>query len=124
MENLISDIRYGFRLLLKSPGFAIVAALSLALSIGANTTIFTMINAVFLKPLPVPEIDRVVSVSGVDENNAVLNLNLTPISWLNFEDYRHQNDVFSGLAGQMFTGLTLTGTGDPQIINGVMVSAN
>ncbi len=124
MENLISDVRYGLRLLLKSPGFAIVAALSLALSIGANTTIFTIINAVFLKPLPIPEIDRVVSVSGVDENNAVLNFNLTPISWLNFEDYRRQNDVFTGLAGAMFTGLTLTGIGDPQIINGVMVSAN
>ncbi len=124
MENFLKDIRYGFRLLLKSPGFAIVAILSLALAIGANTTIFTIINAVFLNSLPVRNVDELVFVSGVDQNNNILNLNLTPLSWPNFEDYKKQNDVFSGLSGFIGTGLTLTGFGDPQNINGQLVSAD
>ena len=124
MENILKDIRYGIRLLFKSPGFTAVAVLSLALAIGANTTIFTLINAVFLNPLPIQEIQDVVIVSGIDQNNNVLNLNLTPMSWQNFEDYKKQNDVFSNLSGFIFTGLTLTGFGDPQNIPGQLVSAN
>jgi predicted permease len=124
MEHLLQDVRYGARLLLRSPGFTSVAVLSLALAIGANTTIFTIINAVFLSPLNVSRIEELVNVFGVDQDNNVPNLNLTPVSWPNFEDYRDQNDVFSGLAGVVFTGLTLTGYGDPQNVNGQLVSAN
>src|SRR5215831_8958933 len=124
MESLLKEIKYAIRLLLRSPGFTAVAALSLALAIGANTTIFTIINAVFLNPLPVRDIQQLVVVSGVDQNNSLLNLNLTPMSWLNLEDYRKQNDVFSGLSGFIPTGLTLTGFGDPQNIPGQLVSAN
>jgi predicted permease len=124
METLLKDVRYAVRLLLQNRGFTIVALLSLALAIGVNTTIFSVIHSVFLKPLPVADIDTAVAVFGMDENNRILNLNTTPISWPNFEDYRSQNDVFSGLAGIVFTGLTLTGKGDPEVINGAMVSAN
>src|SRR5262245_44650824 len=99
MENFLKDIRYGIRLLYKSPGFTIVAAFSLALAIGANTTIFSIINAVFLNTLPVSEINELVVVSGVDQNNNVPNLNLTPLSWLNVTDYQKQNEVFSNLSG-------------------------
>src|SRR5215467_15600872 len=106
MENILKDIRYGIRLLFKSPGFSAVAVLSLALAIGANTTIFTLINAVFLNPLPVEDLPHLVNVSGLDQNNNVPNQNLTPISWLNLEDYQKQNDVFSGLSGFIFAGLT------------------
>src|SRR5262244_3031155 len=77
--------------------------------IGVNTTIFTLINAVFLNPLPVRDIRSLVMISGLDQNNKILNLNLTPLSWRNFEDYQKQNDVFSRLAGFITTGLTLTG---------------
>ena len=124
MNDILKDIRYGIRLLAKSPGFTAVAVLSLALAIGANTTMFTIINAVFLTSLPVQNIQELVSVSGLDQNNKVVNLNLTPLSWQNFEDYKKQNDVFSGLAGFIGTGLTLTGFGDPQNIPGQLVSAN
>jgi hypothetical protein len=124
MRDILKEIQYGIRLLLKSPGFTIVAVLSLALAIGANTTIFTIINAVFLTSLPVQDMSTLVSVSGVDRNNQVANLDLTPLSWQNFEDYQKQNDVFSGLAGFINTGLTLTGFGDPQNIPAQLVSAN
>jgi predicted permease len=124
MENLLKDIRYAIRLLFRSPGFTAVAVLSLALAIGANTTIFTIINAVFLHPLPVRDIEQVVVVSGLDQNNSLLNVNLTPISWLNLQDYQKQNDVFSGLSGFIPIGLTLTGFGDPQNVPAQLVSAN
>jgi len=124
VENVLKDIRYGFRLLVKSPGFALVSVLSLGLAIGANTTIFTIINAVFLNSLPVRHIDELVFVSGVDQNNNVPNLNFTPLSWPNFDDYKKQNDVFSGLSGFINTGFTLTGFGDPQNVPGQLVSAN
>jgi predicted permease len=124
MTDLLKDIRYGFRLLFKSPGFTTVAVLSLALAIGANTTIFTVINAFFLTPLPVQDIGELVNVSGLDQNNQVVNLNLTPLSWQNFEDYKKQNEVFSGLTGFVGMGLTLTGYGDPQNVPGQLVSSN
>src|SRR5262245_41778865 len=124
MRDILKEIRYATRLLTKTPGFTAVALLSLALAIGANTTIFTIVNAVFLHSLPVQDIATLVDVSGVDHNNKVTNLELTPLSWQNFEDYRKQNDVFSGLAGFINTGLTLTGLGDPQNIPGQVVSAN
>src|SRR5215510_6719843 len=126
MENLLQDIRYGVRLLLRSPGFTAVAVLSLALAIGANTTIFTIINAVFLHPLPVQDIETLVFVSGVDQNNSIPGsaANLTPMSWPNLEDYRKQNDVFSNLSGFIPIGLTLNGLGDPRNVNGQLVNAN
>ena len=71
MEKLWTDIRFGIRMLWRSPGFTLVAGLSLALAIGANTTIFTIINAIFLHPLPVQNIESLVFVSGLDQNNAI-----------------------------------------------------
>jgi len=124
MKDILKEVRYALRLLTRSPGFTAVAVLSLALAIGANTTIFTIINGVFLTSLPVHDIENLVDVSGIDQNNRVLNLDLTPLSWLNFEDYKKQNDVFSGLAGFINTGVTLTGFGDAQNIPAQVVSAN
>src|SRR4051812_38587664 len=124
MEKLWSDIRFGIRMLWRSPGFTLVAGLSLALAIGANTTIFTIINAIFLHPLPVQNIESLVFVSGLDQNNAIPGNNLTPLSWQNLEDYRKQNDVFSNLSGFIPLGLTLNGFGDPKNVPGQLVSAN
>ena len=124
MNDILKEIRYAVRLIANNPGFSAVAVLSLALAIGANTTIFTIVNAVFLTALPVQDIETLVDVSGLDQNNKVVNLDLTPISWQNFLDYKEQNDVFTGLAGFINTGLTLNGVGDPQNIPGQLVTAN
>ena len=94
LETLWQDLRYGARMLWKRPIFTLVAVLMLALGIGANTAIFTLVNAVFLQPLPVAEPARLMSVFGTDEKNLTV---IGPISWPNFKDYRDQNDVFTGM---------------------------
>src|SRR6266850_2487637 len=104
LENLWQDLRGGMRNLVKSPGFTLVAVLSLSLGIGANTAIFTIINAVFLHPLPVEEPSRLAEVFTHDTLtiNANANFQLTGTSLPNYEDYRDQNTVFSGLATVLF----------------------
>ena len=87
---MLHDLRYGLRMLAKSPAFTIVAALSLALGIGANTAIFSMVNVILLKPVPVSEPHRLVSVFMLDQRNPG---NL-PFSHLNYKDVRDQNQVF------------------------------
>src|SRR6185312_2170529 len=123
MLNLFQDLRYGARLLLKSPGFTLVAVLSLALGIGANTTIFTLINAVLLHPLPVENPAQLVSVWTSDERNGAYGFLQT--SPLNYQDYRDRNEVFSGLAAHQGIPLNISGgTGDPQQIFGEIVTGN
>jgi predicted permease len=111
-------------MLMKKPGFTVVAVLTLALGIGANTAIFTIINAVFLNPLPVADASRLVDVYTFDAKNSVGNFTLLTTSFRNYEDYRDQNDVFSGLADFAFAPLVLSGRGDPQQIPGMLVTAN
>src|ERR1700733_14840378 len=99
METWTQDFKYGLRRLLKAPAFSFVAVMSLALGIGANTAIFTVINAVFLPPLPIEEPSRVVELFTRDTKTVQTgNGNLTPSSFQNYEDYRDQNQVFTGLA--------------------------
>lgn len=124
MGALWQDIRYGTRMLFKSRAFTIVAVLSLALGIGANTTIFTLINTVLLQSLPVAEPAQLMSVFGTDENNKGNQLDFAPVSYPNYVDYRDQNDVFSGLLVFGGVGMSLSGTGEPEQINGLMVSGN
>jgi len=94
-ETFWQDLRTGARVLLKSPGFTVVAILSLALGIGANTAIFTIINAVFLHPLPLEEPSRLVEVFTHDTKtvNANVTFQLTGSSLPNYNDYRDQNTV-------------------------------
>ena len=126
MSTFLQDLRYGARLLLKSPGFTLVAALSLALGIGANTTIFTLINAVLLHPLPVQDPSQLVSVWTADERNAGNGaFGFLQTSPLNYRDYRDKNEVFSGLAAHQGIPLNLSGgTGDPQQVFGEIVTGN
>src|SRR5450432_4809601 len=94
METLFQDIRFGFRMLLKSPSVTLVAVLTLALGIGANTAIFSTLNGLFLRPLPVANADRLVVVGGqlkgVDGGNSGL-------SYLEYKDLREQTEGFSDL---------------------------
>src|SRR5579871_603470 len=126
MGSVWRDLRYGFRTLARSPGFTLVAILSLALGIGANTAIFTLTTAVFLNPLPVQDPSHVIEVFTVDHatTTTLSNLQRTPMSFLNYKDFRDQNNVFNGLAAFTFAGVTLTGHGDPKPENALLVSAN
>src|SRR6476646_1216434 len=119
MLTFFQDLRYAARMLLKSPGFTLVAILTLALGIGANTAIFSFIDGVLLKPLPYKDADRIVRVMEKPprgERNG--------ISTLNFLDWQHDNDVFDFMAAQGGGAATLTGTGDPVQLRGARVSAH
>src|SRR6266446_1866074 len=100
MEKFWQDVKHGTRVLLKSPGFSAVAILSLALGIGANTTIFTVVNAILLHPLPVKDISRLVEADTIDAKTKVGFANAAKLgmSFSNFQDYQRQNEVFAGLA--------------------------
>jgi predicted permease len=124
MQTLIQDLRYALRMLRKQPGFTLVAVLSLALGIGANTAIFTLVNAVLLKPLPVEDPARLVSVFGTDEKNRGQFQNFMQISQPNFKDYRDQNTVFAGLFAHQQIGVALTMKTEPQQIAAEIVSGN
>ena len=124
MESLTRDLKYSVRMLFKNPGFTIVAVLSLALAIGANTTIFTILNAVLLRPLPVEDISTLAEMYTIDESNDIANFNFSPTSYVNYLDYRDQNDVFEGLVAVVGTGFTMTGRGDPQNFPGQLVSGD
>ncbi len=120
MRNLIRDVRYAIRGLLRTPGFAAVTILTLALGIGANSAIFSVLNGVVLKPLPYPASDELVMLfhwyPEVDLQASV--------SVPAFQDYREMNRVFSGLAALGATAGNLTGVGEPVRVQGVSVTAD
>ena len=124
METLIQDVRYGLRMLVRNPGFTLVAVLSLALGIGANTTIFTLVNTVLLHSIPVRDPQRLVSVFMTDEKNKNNQFNLFQVSHLNYNDYRDQNTVFEETAAYVGSAINLSGGGEPEQIGGDLVSGN
>src|SRR5262249_537072 len=111
MNTLFQDLRYGARMLLKRPGFTLVAIVTLALGIGANTAIFSLINAVLIRPLPFREPDRLVWIWGNIRNGG----NRASVSPLDYLDYRAQNTTFEHFAATTTvpTFTNLTGSGEP-----------
>ena len=122
MQSLVSDLRYAFRILLNSPSFTVIAVLTLALGIGANTAIFSVINAVLLKPLPFPDPDRLVLVW---ENNIHEPNRTNIVSAPNFLDWQKQNHVFESIAifDSAGKGYNLSEGKEPERVSGVRVSA-
>src|SRR5579863_10705322 len=96
MSDLWQDLRYGFRLLAKYPRVSVWAVLSLALGVGANTAIFSLVDGLLLRPLPVAGPSRLVAVYGTDEKGST-NLSFFPFSYPNFLDLRDGNRAFSGM---------------------------
>jgi hypothetical protein len=124
MESLWQDLRLAGRMLLKRPGFALAAILSLVLGIGANTTIFTLVNAVFLRPLPMRDPGRLVSIYGTDEAAGHAS-GFFRFSYLNYLDYRQASHTFSGILAYQGFAIGLTGGGGrPERILGRAVSGN
>ncbi len=126
MRTLLQDLRYGVRMLMKNPAFTLVAVLTLALGIGVNTAIFTIVNAVLLNPLPVNDFSRLVQLDTIDQKTTVAigNANRLGVSYPNFEDYERQQDVFTGMAAFQGIGLTLGGGDKPRQFQGSLVTAN
>jgi predicted permease len=118
MNGLGQDLRYAVRQLRKNPGFTVVAALTLALGIGANTAIFSVVNAVLLNPLPFPNASRIVSLF-----EATPNFPRGSISYPNFLDWQRENHSFEAMAAYHWTDGAITGVGEPEEVQARRVSA-
>src|SRR5687768_8611639 len=118
-DEMLQDLRYGVRMLLKSPGFTLIAILTLALGIGANTAMFSVVNAVLLQPLPFHEPERLVRVWRSSVGN-----DRSQVSFPDFADFRAQQSVFERMAAWRGSDYTLTGVGDPVNLRGVVVSSD
>src|SRR5919106_1557360 len=119
-ETFMSELRYAIRQLLKSSGFTLVAILGLALGIGANVALFSVVNSVFLRPLPYSEPDRLVRLSSTSEAQ---NLTRVGFSYPRFLEVQQRQQVFSDLALAAFNAFTWTGRGDPEQVIGLHASA-
>src|SRR2546429_6040554 len=119
MGTLFKDIRYSVRSLLKRPGFTAIAVITLALGIGANTAIFSVVNTLLLRPLPFKEPTRLVQVWEADFKRGQ---NTMDVSYPNFADWRDQNQVFEQIAAYSDKTFNLTDTAEPERIQGEIVS--
>jgi putative ABC transport system permease protein len=120
MEAILQDFRYGARRLLRSPGFSALVIITLALGIGANTAIFSVVNALLLRPLPYANPGELVTIEHVYPSLDDLH---APVSAQGFQIYRDETKSFSGVAVQTGGGVNLTGVGDPERLVGSRVSA-
>src|SRR5690349_16888591 len=122
MDAIVKDLKFAIRGLVKRPGFTAITLLALALGIGANTAIFSLVNAVILRPLPFPQPDRLVWVYGNIRNGG----NRASVSPLDFLDYRNQNKTFEQFAASLSIPLplNLTGDGEPERLTASMVTGN
>ncbi len=121
MNTLLQDLRYGMRMLMKRPGFTAIAVLTLALGIGANTAIFSVVNAVLLHPLPYKDADRLAMVW---ETTHQREADISPMPPADFVDFRDQSSVFEQMAYSRDGQFIHTGMGEPETIIGYRFSAN
>jgi predicted permease len=119
MNNLFQDLRYGLRGLLRQPAFSLVAVCSLALGIGANTAIFSVVNGVLLNPLPYPQPEQLVTL-----HQSKPNFEMGAMPYPNFRDVQKQNQTFSSMAISRAFAFSLIGAGEPERVNARLVSAD
>ena len=117
LEQLLQDLRYGLRMIWKFPGFTLVAVLTLALGIGANTAIFSVVYAVLLRPLPYHDASQLIVM-----NETTPRVGTVSVSYLNFLDWRKQSTAFAQMATVHQVGFNLTGVARPEVIRGLAVS--
>ena len=120
MENLIKDIRYGVRMLTKNPGVTLVAVITLALGIGANTAIFSGVNAFLMRPLPVPNASELIRPMEMAEDRGLTD----ELSYPDFLDYRNQSTSFTGLSAEDMVQAAIDAENQNDVIWGQVVSAN
>ena len=118
MNPLLQDVRYALRVLFKSPGFTATIIATLALGIGANTALFSVVNGVLLNPLPYPHSDQLVAIYQKDPG-----IDQAPVSYLNFLDWQRASQSFSSMAIYRHEDYNLTGSAQAERVNGLMVSA-
>ncbi|HEV2341529.1 MAG TPA: ABC transporter permease [Candidatus Acidoferrales bacterium] len=119
MNTLLQDLRYGVRMLAKAPGFTLIAVMTLALGIGANTAIFSVVDAVLISPLPYPHAEQLVSLYWARSK-----AQQSSIPYPNFLDWQKQNNSFASLAGYDYTSYNMTGGSEPERLVGLRVSSN
>ena len=121
MDSFVSDIRYAVRNLLKRPGFTAIAVLTLAIGIGANSAIFSAVNALLLKPFPFPGLDRVVAIWDKDP---IRGYEHNEVAFANYIDWRDQNQSYETLALYSWWSANLTGVEPPERLQGFLVTGN
>ncbi|MBA2527764.1 MAG: ABC transporter permease [Pyrinomonadaceae bacterium] len=121
MDSLLRDLRFSARSLLKRPTLTIIAVITLAIGIGANSAIFSVVNALLIKPLPFPELERVVAIWETQPSQGVLH---NEASMANFLDWRAQNQTFEQMGLYRWWSTNLTGLETPERVQGFLVTAN
>src|SRR5439155_19757637 len=119
MDTMLQDLRYAVRTLAKSPGFTLVAVLTLALGIGANTAIFSAVNAVLIKPLPYPASDRLVQIMSTGFRGVRFG-----VAFPDLHDLRALSQDFTGVAATTTQRYNLTGAGDPREVQAAAITAD
>jgi len=119
IASLWQDLRFGARMLMKQPGFTLIAVITLALGIGANTGVFSLVNTVLLRPLPIAQPERVFEVTPLREG-ADIGLTSYPV----YKDFRDRNDALESLAAYRFTPMSLSRNGNNERVWGYLVSGN